>query len=150
MSTSISPNVLAAIIEFLDDGDLLQAVEATDPTTTSNTAVVACIASLSEGQPLFNHRIEGFVHYDIPRYNDPTFKAHFRMTRSTFQGDNDLFVSARKTLVRRHSIEQHSGVSHRCDSCYKFLGTAEQKHGTCDAGDYADWHRRIGGKEGVE
>lgn len=43
MSTSISPNVLAAIIEFLDDGDLLQAVEAT---TTSNTAVVACIASL--------------------------------------------------------------------------------------------------------
>ncbi|CAC5422655.1 unnamed protein product [Mytilus coruscus] len=49
------------------------------------------------------------------------------------QGDKDLFVSARKTVVRRHLIEQHPGVSHRCDSCYKFLGRADQKHGTCDA-----------------
>ncbi|VDI18693.1 Hypothetical predicted protein [Mytilus galloprovincialis] len=38
-----------------------------------------------------------------------------------------------KTVVRRHLIEQHSGVSHRCDSCFKFLGRADQKHGTCDA-----------------
>ncbi|CAG2196579.1 unnamed protein product [Mytilus edulis] len=48
-------------------------------------------------------------------------------------GDKDLFVAVRKTVVRRHLIEQHSGVSHRCDSCFKFLGRADQKHGTCDA-----------------
>ncbi|CAG2184713.1 unnamed protein product [Mytilus edulis] len=48
-------------------------------------------------------------------------------------GYKDLFVAARKTVVRRHLIEQHSGVSHRCDSCFRFLGRAEQRHGTCDA-----------------
>ncbi|VDI31682.1 Hypothetical predicted protein [Mytilus galloprovincialis] len=48
-------------------------------------------------------------------------------------GDKDLFVAVRKTVVRRHLIEQHSGVSHRGDSCFKFLGRADQKHGTCDA-----------------
>ena len=28
---------------------------------------------------LFNHRIEGYVEEDIPRHNDLTFRAHFRL-----------------------------------------------------------------------
>ena len=34
---------------------------------------------------LFYHRIEGFYKNDISRYIDPTFKAHFRLERTTFQ-----------------------------------------------------------------
>lgn len=37
-------------------------------------------------------------------------------------------------MVKRHLIEQHSGVSHRCNGCHKFLGRADQKHGNCQEG----------------
>ena len=54
---------------------------------SSETSIVPIISSCGTDCPkqFFNHRIEGFYRKDIPRYNDPTFKAHLRMERTTFQ-----------------------------------------------------------------
>ena len=86
--STMDASILALVLEASDDSEF-EAIEhlGTFYDGSSETTIVPVISSCSTDCPkqLFNHCIEGFYRNDIPRYNDPTFKAHFRMKRTTFQ-----------------------------------------------------------------
>jgi hypothetical protein len=83
----MNASMLALLLEASDDSEF-EAIEHLGTFSDgSSESIVPIISSCSTDCPkeLFNHRIEGFYRNDIPRprYNDPTFKAHFRMERTT-------------------------------------------------------------------
>jgi len=85
--STMDASMLTLILEASDDSGF-EAIEHLGTFSDgSSESIVPIISSCSTDCPkeLFNHRIEGFYRNDIPRYNDPTFKAHFRMERTTFQ-----------------------------------------------------------------
>lgn len=49
----------------------------------------------------------------------------------TISGGND-FMAARKTVVRRHILEQYSGFGYRCEDCKKIFGRPDQQHHGCE------------------
>jgi hypothetical protein len=85
--STMDASMLALLLEASDDSGFAAIEHLGTFSDGSSESIVPIISSCSTDCPkeLFNHRIEGFYRNDIPRYNDPTFKAHFRMERTTFQ-----------------------------------------------------------------
>ena len=85
LSDSSKALVVAILSDAMDDADCLPAIQQEEDQASSSAAASTFLALATVKEPLFNHKMEGFVLEDVPRYNDPTFKAHFRMQRATFQ-----------------------------------------------------------------
>lgn len=48
-------------------------------------------------------------------------------------------MAARKTVVRRHIMEQHSGFGYRCEGCKKIFGRQDQQHRGCEFASGNRW-----------
>lgn len=85
-ATSTTLALMPFLVEALDDPPkLIQLLACGSTSSPTNIEVVLAAALHQPSVSLFNHRLVGFVNNDVPMYNDVTFKAHFRMNRSTFQ-----------------------------------------------------------------
>ena len=79
--------MLPLIIDAADDPPELINIIGTRQVPPNYNMVTIRAVTLSNPSisPLFNHKLIGFVEFDVPKYNDITLRAHFRMTRSMFQ-----------------------------------------------------------------
>ena len=62
---------------------------------------------------------------------------------------NGEFMSPRKTVIRRHLIEQHSGYGYKCRGCFIIFVRAYQQHKGCKYpnGDACDLTVRLTGED---
>lgn len=85
-ATSTIVALMPLLVQALDDPpELIQLLACGSTSSPTNNEVVLAAALHQPSVSLFNHRLVDFVNNDVPMYNDLTFKAHFRMNRSTFQ-----------------------------------------------------------------
>ena len=56
---------------------------------------------------------------------------YFQVTQWSCGLCNGEFMSPRKTVIRRHLIEKHSGYGYKCRGCFKIFVRADQQHKGC-------------------
>lgn len=86
-ATSTTVALMTFLVEALDDPpELIQLLACGSTNSPTNFEVVLAAALHQPSVSLFNHKLVGFVNNDVPMHNDLTFKAYFRISRTTFQG----------------------------------------------------------------
>jgi hypothetical protein len=85
---------LPAILDAVDNPpeSLLAAATSKPSSVLMTQFAVNYEPATGHSEALFNHRLLDFVESDVPRYNDATFQAHFRMNRATFQMDDLIYM----------------------------------------------------------